>query len=181
VLKLYKSSPDLISPYANGAHVWGEMCYSLTPLRLTCLVEYTWSSLEGPLKGKMNLDNEKTSTALRYKCTYFQVHANALIAFLLLFDILVRQWGSRAKSYPVLVLHAKGGEINAKANGSANHLWILKIVELEFVFCPKYSYCKIWSLMGENFWLWGKGGVFGNLINFTLGISLYLPKQVCLT
>jgi hypothetical protein len=48
------------------------------------------------------------------------------------------------------VLNAKGGEIKVKANGSANHLWVLKIVELEFVFRPKSSNCKIWSLMGEN-------------------------------
>jgi hypothetical protein len=39
----------------------------------------------------MNLDDEKTSIALRYTCIQFQVHTNALIAFLLLFDILVRQ------------------------------------------------------------------------------------------
>ena len=57
------------------------------------------------------------------------------------------------------MLNAKGGEIKAKATGSANHLRILKIVELEFVICLKYSYCKIW-LMGENF-DYGKGGVFG--------------------
>jgi hypothetical protein len=31
----------------------------------------------------------------------------------------VRQWGSRAKNDPVLVLDAKEGEIKAKANGSA--------------------------------------------------------------
>jgi hypothetical protein len=73
-------------------------------------------------------------------------------------------WGNgvkRAKSYPVLVLNAKGGEIKAKANGSANHLQTLKIVELEFVFCPKSSYCKIWSLMGENFDYGKKGEFFG--------------------
>jgi hypothetical protein len=75
------------------------------------------------------------------------------------------------------VLNAKGGEIKAKATGSANHLRILKIVELEFVICPKYSYCKIWSLMGENLKKWS----FWHLINFSLGISLDLPKQVCLT
>jgi hypothetical protein len=45
-----------------------------------------------------------------------------LIAFSLQFDILVRQWDYRAKSYPVLVINAKGGEIKAKANGLANHL-----------------------------------------------------------
>jgi hypothetical protein len=46
--------------------------------------------------------------------------------------------------------------------------------------CPKYSYCKIWSLVGENF-DYGKRGSFWHLINFTLGITLYVPKQVCLT
>jgi hypothetical protein len=30
VLKLYKIPPDLTSPYANGAHIKGEMCYNLT-------------------------------------------------------------------------------------------------------------------------------------------------------
>jgi hypothetical protein len=49
------------------------------------------------------------------------------------------------------VLNAKGGEIKAKATGSANHLRILKILELEFFICPKYSYYKIWSRVGENF------------------------------
>jgi hypothetical protein len=80
------------------------------------------------------------------------------------------------------VLNAKGGENKAKATGSANHLRILKIVELEleFVICPKYSHCKIWSLMGENF-DYGKRGSFWHLINFSLGISLDLSKQVCVT
>jgi hypothetical protein len=78
---------------------------------------------------------------------------------------LVRQWGYRAKNDPVLVLNAKGGEIKAKATGSANHLRILKIVELEFVICPKYSYCKIWFLMGENF-DYGKRGSFLALDQF---------------
>jgi hypothetical protein len=30
VLKLYKTSPDLTSTYANDAHIKGEMCYNLT-------------------------------------------------------------------------------------------------------------------------------------------------------
>jgi hypothetical protein len=37
------------------------------------------------------------------------------------------------------------------------HLWILKTIELELLICLKYSYCKILSLMGENYWLWEKG------------------------
>jgi hypothetical protein len=58
----------------------------------------------------MNLDDEKTSTALRYTCILFQVHTNALIAFS---SYLTFWWGNEvkwAKTYPVLVLNAKGGE-----------------------------------------------------------------------
>jgi hypothetical protein len=40
------------------------------------------------------------------------------LPFCSLWTFLVRQWGSRAKNDPVLVLNAKGGEIKAKANGS---------------------------------------------------------------
>jgi hypothetical protein len=39
----------------------------------------------------------------------------------------------------------------------------------------KYSYCKIWSLVGRIFY-YGKKGE-----NFSIGISLFVPKQVCLT
>jgi hypothetical protein len=77
------------------------------------------------------------------------------------------------------VLNAKGGEIKAKATGgSANHLRILKIVELEFVICPKYSYCKIWSLMGENF-DYGKKGEFLALDKlFSWNISRFAQTSV---
>jgi hypothetical protein len=79
------------------------------------------------------------------------------------------------------VLNAKGGEIKAKANGSATTLRILKIVELKFLICPKYSYCKIWPLVGGEFFIMAKRGSFWHLINFTLGLSLFVPKQVSLT
>jgi hypothetical protein len=90
-------------------------------------------------------------------------------------------WGNgvkRAKNDPVLVLNAKGGEIKTKATGSANHLIILKIVELEFVICTKYSYCKIWSLMGENF-DYGKKGEFLALDQFfSWNISRFTQASV---
>jgi hypothetical protein len=47
------------------------------------------------------------------------------------------------------VLHAKGGEIKAKANGSANHLRILKIVELEFDFVKILKLQNLVSYGGE--------------------------------
>jgi hypothetical protein len=55
------------------------------------------------------------------------------------------------------VLNAKVGEITAKANASVNHLWFLKIIELEFLIFPKCSYCKIFVSYGGEFWLWEKG------------------------
>jgi hypothetical protein len=76
------------------------------------------------------------------------------------------------------VLNEKGGEIKAKATGSANHLWISKIAELEFVFCTNDSYCKIWSLMGENF-DYGKKGEFLKLDHaYSCNISLFAQTSV---
>jgi hypothetical protein len=71
------------------------------------------------------------------------------------------------------VLNDKGGEIKAKANGSANHLWLLKIEELEFGFCQNAIIEKLVSYGGE-FWLWVKGGVFG-----TWSISLLEYLSIC--
>jgi hypothetical protein len=76
------------------------------------------------------------------------------------------------------VLNAKGGEFKAKATGSAKHLRILKIVELKFVICPKYSYCKIWSQMLENF-DYGKKGEFLALNQFfSWNISRFAQTSV---
>ena len=92
-------------------------------------------------------------------------------------------WGNgvkRAKNDPVLVLNAKGGEIKAKANGSANHMWNFKNVELEALYLIKTLLLQNRSLMGEKFHH-GKRGSFWHLIKFTLEISLYFLNQVCLT
>jgi hypothetical protein len=76
----------------------------------------------------------------------------------------------------------KEEKVRPKQNGSANHLWILKIEELEFGvriwFLSKYSYCKIWTLMGENF-DYGKRGSFWHLINFySWNISRFAQTSV---
>jgi hypothetical protein len=93
--------------------------------------------------------------------------------------MLVRQWGYRAKNDLVLVLNAKGGEIKAKANGSATTCEISKRVELELFDLSKYSYClllsKVGLLWGECL-IMGKRGSFWLLINFSIGISLFMPK-----
>jgi hypothetical protein len=79
------------------------------------------------------------------------------------------------------VLNAKGGEIKAKAKWISQPLVNFENRGVRIWFLSKHSYCKIWSLMRENFLLWEKGEIFWHLINFTHGISLNLPKQRCLT
>jgi hypothetical protein len=54
------------------------------------------------------------------------------------------------------VLNAKGGEIKAKAIGSANHLWILKIIVRIFDL-SKILLLQILVSCGGEFWLWEKG------------------------
>jgi hypothetical protein len=44
-----------------------------------------------------------------------------------------------------------------KQNGSANHLWIFKIEELEFVFFVKILVLQNLVSYGGEFWLWEKG------------------------
>jgi hypothetical protein len=64
----------------------------------------------------------------------------------------VRQWGLGAKNDPVLVFHAKGGEIKGQSNKWINyHLRILKIVELGLSICQN-SECLFLSKVGL---LWG--------------------------
>jgi hypothetical protein len=108
-----------------------------------------------------------------------------LIAFSLQFDILVRQWDYRAKSYPVLVINAKGGEIKAKANGLANHLWILKIVELvnfensrvRISILSKILLLQNLVSYGGEFWLREKGGVFGTWLVLLLKYISICPNK----
>jgi hypothetical protein len=52
------------------------------------------------------------------------------------------------KNDPVLVLNAKGGEIKAKANGSANHLRILKS-RVRIWFCQNTQIAKFGLLWGR--------------------------------
>jgi hypothetical protein len=162
-------------------HMFRErMCYNLTPLRLTCLLSTLKIVSKVYWKGKVSLDKERASTALWYKCILSQARTYVLIAFC---AYLTFWWGNGVKGpkrSPVLVLHAKGGEIQAKANGSANHLWISKIVELESLCLIKTLLLQNCSLMGEKF-VMGKGGSLWHLIKFILERSLDLPKQVFLT
>jgi hypothetical protein len=72
-------------------------------------------------------------------------------------------WGNGVKgptSSSGLVLNAKGGEIKAKATGSANHLWISKEFQnfsvWFLVFDQNPLIANLFSYGGE-IWLWKKG------------------------
>jgi hypothetical protein len=54
----------------------------------------------------------------------------------------------------------------------------LKTIELELLICPKYSYCKNWSLVGEDF-DYGKKGEFLALEQFfSWNISRFAQTSV---
>ena len=155
------------------------MCHNLTPLRLTCLLSILEMVSKGYWKGKVNLDKERTSTAFWYKCILPQVCTCVLIAFC---SYLSFWWGNGVrgpKRSPVLVLNAKGGEIKAKANGSANHLWISQNCRVRiFVFDQNPLICKNFLLWGRIS-IMGKGGVFGIWSNLLLkDLSIYQNKCV---
>jgi hypothetical protein len=58
----------------------------------------------------VDLDHERLPLHSDERVTYSKFISCTLIAFVFLLKILVRQWGSRAKINPVLVLDAKGEE-----------------------------------------------------------------------
>jgi hypothetical protein len=81
------------------------------------------------------------------------------------------------------VLNAKGGEIKAKANGSNTSC---ALVNFENNRVRTFDLSKILLLQnfvscGGELLIMGKRGSFWHLINFTLGLSLFVPKQVVLT
>jgi hypothetical protein len=77
-----------------------------------------------------------------------------------------------------LVLNAKGGEIKAKATGSANHLRILKIVELEFVISLKILLLQNSVSYGGEFLLWEKGEFLILDQSFSWNISRFAQTSV---
>jgi hypothetical protein len=67
----------------------------------------------------VNLDHTRLPLHSDERVIYSKFISMLLLPFYSSLTILVRQWGLRANNDPVLVLNAKGGEIKAKANGSA--------------------------------------------------------------
>jgi hypothetical protein len=94
----------------------------------------------------------------------------------------VRQWGSRAKIDPVLVLDAKGGENKGQSNKWISyHLRDLKIVRVELLVCQNsfiISFVKSWLLVGRSSDYGKKGEFLKSLINLFWNDSLYASTCV---
>jgi len=88
----------------------------------------------------------------------------------------VRQWGSRAKIDPVLVLDAKGGENKAKAiNGSAT-TWEFWKSRVRVFVCQNTLVCLLLSKVGL---LWGEGLIMGKRGSFWI-LDQFLVKYLSL-
>jgi hypothetical protein len=81
------------------------------------------------------------------------------------------------------VLNAKGGEIKAKAKWISQPLPLVNFENNRVRICDLLKILLLQNLVscGGELWIMGKRGSFWHLINFTLRISLYVPKQPCLT
>src|SRR5688572_25450676 len=133
------------------------------------------------------MDHERLPLHSDERVTYSKFISCTLIAFAFLLKILVRQWGSRAKINPVLVLDAKGGENKGQSNKWISyHLRDFENSRIELLVYFIVSLVKSWLLVGRSVdygkkarlskvgFLWGevlimgKMGVFEILNQFLL-------------
>jgi hypothetical protein len=121
------------------------------------------------LKGKGELGPCKD-----FHCTLVITPSSYLcsIAFLLVIDNF--WWGNGVKGPRMILfwcLMPKGEKLRPKQMDQLP-LENFENSRVRTLDLSKYSYCQNLASCGD-LWLWEKGGVFGSLINFTLGISLF--------
>jgi hypothetical protein len=129
----------------------------------------------------VDLDHERLPLHSDERVTYSKFISCTLIAFVFLLKILVRQWGSRAKIDPVLVLDAKGGENKGQSNKWISyHLRNFENSRIELLVCQNsfiVSFVKSWPLVGRSVDYGKKGEFLKSLINFFWNTSLYVSTS----
>jgi hypothetical protein len=129
----------------------------------------------------VDLDHERLPLHSDERVTYSKFILCTLIVFVFLLKILVRQWGSRAKIDPVLVLDAKGGENKGQSNRWISyHLRNFENSRLELLVCQNsfvVSYVKSWPLVGRSVDYGKKGEFLKSLIKFLWKTSLYVSTS----
>jgi hypothetical protein len=111
----------------------------------------------------VDLDHERLPLHSDERVTYSKFISCTLTAFALLLKLLVRQWGSRARIHPVLVLDAKGGENNGQSDKWISyHLRNFENSRIKLLVCQNsfiVSLVKSWLLVGRSV-DYGKKGSF---------------------
>ena len=130
----------------------------------------------------MDLDHERLPLHSDERVTNSKFISCTLIAFVFLLKILVRQWGSRAKINPVLVLDAKGGENKGQSDKWISyHLRDFENSRIELLVCQNsfiVSLVKSWLLVGRSVDYGKKGEFLKSLINLFWNDSLYTSTCV---
>jgi hypothetical protein len=153
----------------------------LDPLRLTFVLEYTWCSLKGALKGKGELGPCKD-----FHCTPVLVYSppSSFLCSSCLFALNWHFWWGNGVKGPIMIpfwcLMPKGEKLRPKQMDQ------LPLVNFENNRVSTFDLSKMLLLQnlascGGRICDYGKRGSFCYLINFSIGISLFVPKQVCLT
>jgi hypothetical protein len=130
----------------------------------------------------VDLEHERLPLHSDERVTYSKFISCTLIAFVFLLKILVRQWGSRARIHPVLVLDAKGGENKGQSDKWISyHLRDFENSRIELLVCQNsfiVYLVKSWLLVGRNVDYGKKGEFLKSLINFYWNNSLYVSTSV---
>jgi hypothetical protein len=153
----------------------------LDPLRLIRLLEYTWCNLKGGLKGKGELGPCKD-----FHCTPVLVYLipSSFLCSYCLFALNWHFWWGNGVKDPIMIpfwcLMPKGEKLRPKQMDQ------LPLVNFDNNRVRTFDLSKMLLLQnlvscGGEFMITGKRGSFWLLINFTLGLSLLMPKQVSLS
>jgi hypothetical protein len=92
----------------------GRMCYKLTPLKLTCLFEYSWNSLKRILKGKSELGQRKSFHCIlvNVSCPKSLLYSHCLFALIWHFGEAMGLKGQ--KGLPFWCFMPKGKKLRPK-------------------------------------------------------------------
>jgi hypothetical protein len=153
----------------------------LDPLRLTFVFKYTWCSLKGALKGKGELGPCKD-----FHCTPVLVYLipSSFLCSYCMFALNWHFWWGNGVKGPIMTpfwcLMPKGEKLRPKQMDQ------LPLVNSENNRVGTFDLSKMLLLQnlvscGGESMIMGKRRSFWHLINFTLGLSLFMPKQVSLT
>jgi hypothetical protein len=163
-------------------YIGGEVL-QLDPLRLTFVLEFTWCSLKGEVKGKGEIGPCKD-----FHCTPVKVYSppSSFLTSYCLFALNWHFWWGNGVKGPIMIpfwcLMPKGEKLRPKQMDQLP-LENFENSGVRTFDLSKYSYCQNLVSCGENLWLWKQGEFlsFWHSIIFSIGISLFMPKHVCLT